>query len=63
MFLVRDLISFMCKCNFYTTQFLLYRLKQKVVELQTFKQQCGDLEQKVANFMQEKEQFENEVSC
>ena len=47
----------------YTILFLLCRLKQKVVELQTFKQQCGDLEQKVANFMQEKEQFENEVSC
>ena len=37
------------------------RLKQKVMELQTFRQQCGDLEQKVAVFMQEKEQFENEV--
>jgi len=36
------------------------RLKQKVVELQTFRQQCGDLEQKVANFIQEKEQFEKE---
>ncbi|KAJ7376316.1 hypothetical protein OS493_035456 [Desmophyllum pertusum] len=36
------------------------RLKQKVVEQQTFRQQCGDLEQKVANFMQEKEQFEKE---
>ena len=32
-----------------------------MVELQTFRQQCGDLEQKVANFMQEKEQFEKEV--
>ena len=31
------------------------------MELQTFRQQCGDLEQKVAVFMQEKEQFENEV--
>lgn len=40
---------------------LLCRLKQKVVELQTFRQQCGDLEQKVAVFMQEKEQFEKEV--
>lgn len=29
--------------------------------MQTFRQQCGDLEQKVAVFMQEKEQFENEV--
>ena len=32
-----------------------------MVELQTFRQQCGDLEQKVTNFMQEKEQFEKEV--
>lgn len=31
------------------------------MEQQTFRQQCGDLEQKVAVFMQEKEQFENEV--
>lgn len=31
------------------------------MELQTFRQQCGDLEQKVANFIQEKEQFEKEV--
>lgn len=30
------------------------------MELQTFRQQCGDLEQKVASFMQEKEQFEKE---
>lgn len=41
---------------------LLCRLKQKVVELQTFRQQCGDLEQKVTNFIQEKEQFEKEVN-
>ena len=33
------------------------------MELQTFRQQCGDLEQKVSNFMQEKEQFEKEVKC
>lgn len=31
------------------------------MELQTFRQQCGDLKQKVANFIQEKEQFEKEV--
>jgi len=31
------------------------------MELQTFRQQCTDLEQKVANFIQEKEQFEKEV--
>ena len=31
------------------------------MELQTFKQQCGDLEQRVTTFIQEKEQFEKEV--
>lgn len=36
------------------------RLKQKVMELQTFRQHCGDLELKAAKFMQEKEQFEKE---
>ena len=40
---------------------LFCRLKQKIVELQTFRQQCGDLEQKVTDFIQEKEQFEKEV--
>ena len=53
----------MCMYNLHTILLLLCRLKQKVVELQTFKQQCGDLEQKVTNFIEEKEQFENEVSC
>lgn len=33
------------------------------MELQTFRQQCGDLEQKVSSFIQEKEQFEKEVKC
>ena len=32
-----------------------------MTELQTFRQQCTDLEQKVTNFIQEKEQFEKEV--
>lgn len=36
------------------------RLKQKVAELQTFRQQCDDLEHKVASFIEEKEQFEKE---
>lgn len=37
------------------------RLKQKVAEMQKFRQQCADLEHKVGSFLEEKEQFEKEV--
>ena len=50
-----------CQVAINQCAFLVFRLKQKVVELQTFKQQCGDLEQRVTTFIQEKEQFEKEV--
>ncbi|XP_074620148.1 uncharacterized protein LOC141878959 [Acropora palmata] len=36
------------------------RLKQKVAEMQKFRQQCADLEHKVGSFLEEKEQFEKE---
>ena len=49
-------------CFWYTFSFVAFcRLKHKIVELQTFRQQCGDLEQKANSFMQEKEEFEKEV--